>query len=118
MNKQLLTLALITGLAGSAFAGLATDKTDKNKKNSVIIIDLPVWSEEDLTDISAEMYVHTTNDALEIAPQTYQVYDRQDRLVLEETIGFENDPSRDMKALMRKSEFLMEKGDLLIYKVF
>lgn len=118
MNKQLLTLALITSLVGSAFAVTGTGEKDKNKKNTMIIMELPVLTEQDLEEIAAEMSFHNTTDVLEITPQTYQVYDSQDRLVLEETVRFENNPSRDMKALMRKSEFLMEKGDLLVYKVF
>ncbi|MEQ9297384.1 MAG: hypothetical protein RIF33_02425 [Cyclobacteriaceae bacterium] len=118
MNKQLLTLALITTLLGSAVAGTNTGEKDKNKNSNTTIIELPVLTEWDLEEISAELEFHTALGTIEIAPQTYQIFDSNNDLIKEETVQFENSPSGDIKALMRKGEFLMEKGDLLIYKVF
>lgn len=118
MNKQLLTLALITILSGSAFADPSTVDKDKDKTSETIIVDLPVLMEEDLEEISAQLEFHTVPGTMDIAPYTYQIYDSNDELIMEETVQFENVPSTDMKTLMRKGEFLMEKGDLQIYKVF
>lgn len=118
MNKQLLTLALITTLLGSAFAGTSTGEKDKNKTSNTAIMELPILTEQDLEEISAELEFHTALGTMEIAPQTYQVFDSKNELIMEETVQFENTPSGDMKVLMRKGEFLIEKGDLLIYKVF
>ncbi|MEQ8711570.1 MAG: hypothetical protein RIC80_01050 [Cyclobacteriaceae bacterium] len=118
MNRQLLTLALITTLCGSAFAGNNTGENDKNKTSNIVIVELPVLMAEDLDEISAQLELHTVPGTMDITPNTYQVYDTNDELIMEETVQFENTPSGDMKVLIRKGEFLMEKGDIQIYKVF
>lgn len=118
MNRQLLTLALIITLCANAFAGNNTGENDKNKTSNIVIVELPVLMAEDLDEISAQLESNTVPGTLQITPNTYQIYNSNDELIMEETVQFENVPSGDMKTLIRKGEFLMEKGDIQIYKVF
>lgn len=118
MNKQLLTLTLISALVVSSFTGTAAGEKDKNKPSGTASIELPVLTDQDLEEMIADMDLVSSNETLEIAPQTYQVFDDQDNLIMEEIVKFENSPSTEMKDILRSGEFLMEKGDILIYKIF
>lgn len=118
MNKQLLTLALITGLVMNSFADIALAAHDKTKPSDASLMALPVLTNEDLEAIIAEMEADPACQSLEIAPQTYQIFDKDDNLIMEETVPFENSPSIKMKASIRKGDFLFEKGDLMVFKIF
>ncbi|GEM_PF-5004456 len=117
MTKRFLTLAMIL-IGVSTIAAAGTGKKDK-KGNAIAVAEMmPTLSEEDLSELNLEMIESDGTESLDIAPQTYQVFDEGGELMLEETVHFEGDPSTQMKELIRKGDFLLEKGDLHLYKIF
>ncbi|MEM8893000.1 MAG: hypothetical protein AAGC88_00400 [Bacteroidota bacterium] len=117
MIKRFLTLAMIL-IGVSTIAAAGTGKKDK-KENAIAVAEMiPMLTEEDLSELAIEIAEYNGTESLDIAPQTYQVFDEGGELIHEETVHFEGDPSQEMKQLMRQSDFLMEKGDLQIYKIF
>ena len=119
-TKQILKSTAAMALAfciaiGSAFAGPGNsdslkNKIDVSKEEAAIIVDL--LAEMEAADAEEKLFA-------DLNKATFKIYDNNDQLIFTGTQKqWDDKTNKDLIAMKRKAEFLMDADGTNIYKVF